>query len=242
MPAPDYQRPFSHEDFRGYFQWTEELTNALVGVKLYHACHKKTLLKALDQCYLDLRSEWSIDLPEHGVCSVPGTWTGLNFYHRGNKYGPFLIQFPLSMLNGKQFIVFRRTDAMRHRHFFVQYEARIPIYSFKGEEWRTVDPKTYFEEDIVDGLNMKNHSIYDILVTQRLPLGEAIISAVAHPDCISKKCSGSSLEENQDELSHIGRSEIERHLANSDFYQALIRRFPDAVGKSITVRKPGRRR
>jgi hypothetical protein len=81
---PDYKRPFCTEDFRGYFKWTNSFTKMLSG-NLYHACHLDELTDILkDEC-LDLRSKWSLKLPAHGLYSVPGSWTGLNYFNRGNN-------------------------------------------------------------------------------------------------------------------------------------------------------------
>lgn len=121
---PEYQRPFEQSDFRGYFEWTPELTSKLSGINLHHACHEDELKKFLKHNCLTLKSNWSLKLPEHGECKIPGVWTGLNYYNDGNKYGPLLIIFPLTVLNNCNFMVFRRKDAdSRKRYFFVQYEA-----------------------------------------------------------------------------------------------------------------------
>jgi len=131
MTLSDYQRPFDPIDFRGYFTWSKKLSKKLNGEYLYHACHWDELKNIIKKNSLPLRSRWAIDLPEHGVCAVPGVWCGLNYFYNRNHYGPFLIRFPLSVLEGKQFIAFRRGDkSERHRYFFVQYDAKIPIYSF----------------------------------------------------------------------------------------------------------------
>jgi hypothetical protein len=120
MAEPEYKRPFSPQDFRGYFTWDRDLSNHLSG-SLYHACHQGELLRILRHEQLALRSKWSITLPEHGTCDVPGVWTGLNYFHAGNRYGPFVIEFPISVLNSRGFMAFRRKDTDRNRYFFVQY-------------------------------------------------------------------------------------------------------------------------
>jgi hypothetical protein len=145
MELPDYKRAFDQPDFRGYFKWTLNLSRAFGG-SLYHACHKDELIEILDNGQLDLRSTWSLNLPNHGKWSPPGVWVGLNYFQaRGNFYGPLLFKFPMSVLNGRHFMVFRRTGD-RHRIFFIQYEARIPIYSFDKNLWRQVDPEHYLHE------------------------------------------------------------------------------------------------
>ena len=108
MNKPDYQRAFNAEDFRGYFTWDKQLTTML-GSFLYHACHKDEINKVLKTDELALRSEWSLIHPEFGEWSSPGVWCGLNYFNQGNYYGPFLISFPLTVLDGRTFMVFRRT-------------------------------------------------------------------------------------------------------------------------------------
>ena len=119
---------------------------------------------------LGLRGSWSLHLPQHGLWKAPGVWTGLNYYVNGNHYGPFVLEFPLSILNGKHFMVFRRTTG-RQRHFFVQYEAHIPIYSFGTTLWRSVNPFHYFE-------NAGVGAIWDIILTEPIPIDDASINPV----------------------------------------------------------------
>src|ERR1051326_7646493 len=186
---PDYQRAFSTQDFRGYFKWKKSLSAALGGY-LYHACHEQELVNLLTKNQLRLRSQWGIRLPEHGECTVPGVWTGLNRYRHGNYYGPFLLKFPIEVLDGKHFICFRRQGEDRERHFFVQYEAMIRIFNFEGNVWRTVNPRHYFKRED-DGLYLKTGAIYDIVLTQPIPLEYAkAIIAIDHPKCIPSKCRG----------------------------------------------------
>ena len=236
---PDYKRPFSVQDFRGYFTWSASLSQNLNG-HLYHACHEDELLDVLKSECLNLRSNWAIDLPVHGTCEVRGTWTGLNFYTNGNKYGPFLIQFPVSVLNGKQFMVFRRVGD-RHRHFFVQYEAMIPIYSFEENKWRKVNAEHYFDEDDILGLSLKPRAIYDIILTQPLSLKRAVIRTVDHPDCIARKCDGASASISAERLSEISKTEFRKALRSSDWYREFIKQFPDLVGAEVTLPASPRR-
>ena len=135
MGEPNCKRAFDASDFRGYFTWSHSLSKELGG-NLYHACHEKELRAVLADQSLGLRSDWSLNLPGRGPWKAPGVWCGLNYFHRVNRYGPFLIEFPISVLNGRTFMLFRRSGDDRRRYFLVQYEAKIPIYEFKGELWR----------------------------------------------------------------------------------------------------------
>src|SRR4051812_12252843 len=102
---PDYQRHFSEEDFRGYFTWTSKHSKSYGG-SLYHACHEDELDAVLDVGALTMRSTWQMKLPKHGLCTMPGVWTGLNDFDCDNFYGPCLLKFPIKVLNGRQFMVF----------------------------------------------------------------------------------------------------------------------------------------
>ena len=135
MPLlPDYKRPFDQPDFRGYFRWSARLSRALGG-QVYHACHEDELEQIIEAGQIALRSEWQLKLPKHGTWSAPGVWVGLNYFHAGNNYGPCVIKLPIATLDGCNFMVFRREAAVRNRYFFVQYESRIPIFSFGKNLW-----------------------------------------------------------------------------------------------------------
>jgi len=188
MTQPGYRRPFEQSDFRGYFRWPSTLTRQ-IGGPLYHACHRDELKIILADGKLRLRSKYSLILPKHGLWSARCAWVGLNYFRDGNYYGPFLIALPLSVLNGRQFMVFRRKDGNRWRYFFVQYEAHIPIYRFGNNLWRKVDPYSYFMESD-DTVDLKPGGIYDITITEPAEIDEARIEAVDHPLCISGKCNG----------------------------------------------------
>lgn len=231
---PPYQRPFEQADFRGYFTWTARLTKDLGG-SLYHACHEDELSEALDDDLLQLRSEWKIKLPMHGLWKAPGIWTGLNYFHNGNYYGPFLIELPLAHLNNRRFMAFRRTGGGRYRVFFVQYEARIPIYSFGKKTWREVRPEAYFDKNGKDGITLKPRAIYDILLTDPLPLAHASISGTTHVRCISGKCKGMSRQETSAIITRIARRRFKAFLRDSDQYRQFIRRYPDLEGQEITL-------
>lgn len=234
MTEPDYKRNFDVSDFRGYFKWTKKLTKALGGY-LYHACHKDELIDILDEDSLILRSHWALKLPTHGVCKVPGVWTGLNYFSNGNFYGPFLLKFPLKILNGKSFIAFRRKSD-RHRYFFVQYESRIPIYSFKGKEWRKVKCEAYFDSNSNNGLMHKSGAIYDVILTSKVPLEYVEVSAVKHPSCIPDKCQGMNLTEAKNELKKIAL----KHIKEEIFYDKILRqyskKFPDISGSVLKLK------
>ncbi len=231
---PDYKRPFDTEDFRGYFKWTKTFSKKL-NCNLYHACHLKELKNTIDKDLLDLRSKWSLKLPTHGLYSVPGSWAGLNYFSRGNNYGPFLITFPISSLNDRSFMVFRRKGTDRHRHFFVQYESKIPIYSFGKKLWRTVKPSSYFKESGKKSLDLKRGAIYDIVITEPLPLRNATIEGVNHPQCIPEKCDGMKKRKSTKVLTRLAKKHFRQHLKTSRFYKRFIEQYPDLEGEKITL-------
>lgn len=227
MKEPDYKRAFETEDFRGYFTWTKKLSE-LHGGNLYHACHRDELEEVLANEELGLRSQWSLQLPQHGLWHAPGVWTGLNYFQKGNLYGPFVLEFPLSVLHGKHFMVFRRTGG-RKRYFFVQYEARIPIYSFGKKLWRKVDPYGgYFKK-------RDSTAIWDIVLTQPLSIKDAIIKPVNHPKCISEKCNGSTVGSNRRALKEIASLEFTNWLKTNVEYAAFLERFRVAEGLSVEL-------
>lgn len=232
MTEPDYKRRFDVSDFRGHFKWTKKMTKDLGG-SLYHACHKNELLKILKKDSLVLRSHWSLKLPTHGVCKVPGVWTGLNYFVHGNHYGPFLIKFPLSALNGKSFIAFRRKGE-RHRYFFVEYEARIPIYSFKGDSWRRVNSKVYFDSS-TNGLHLKDGAIYDVVLTTEIPLKKMQVEPVHHPKCISGKCSGVSKREARKMIEKIALCYVREKIYNDGILDGFVNIFPDLEGLTLNI-------
>ena len=231
---PDYKRPFSTEDFRGYFKWKKSFSNKL-SCNLYHACHFDELTDIVDDEELGLRSEWSLHLPVHGLYSAPGTWTGLNYFNAGNHYGPLLIKFPLSVLNGRSFMAFRRKGTDRHRHFFVQYEARIPIYSFEEKIWRTVNPAKYFRSNNDGSLALKVGAIYDIIITFPISLRRATIKGVQHPYCVSRKCDGMTSGESRILVKKLARRKFKEYLKDTRFYERFIERFPDIKGEKIRL-------
>lgn len=234
MTEPDYKRHFDVCDFRGYFKWTRKLTRKLGG-NLYHACHEDELVDILDNDSLVLRSQWSLKLPSHGVCEVPGVWTGLNYFNTGNHYGPFLIEFPLSVLNGKSFIAFRRKTG-RHRYFFVQYESRIPIYSFKGKSWRKVNSEFYFDSSTKNSLTLRNNAIYDIILTNEIPLKKVEIIPVRHPKCIPSKCNGMSKSETRKALRKIALRHIRDEINYDEVMKPYTKKFPDITGANLELK------
>jgi hypothetical protein len=229
---PDYQRAFDQPDFRGYFRWTAKLSDALGG-SVYHACHKDELKEILDAGEVDLRSEWALRLPKHGEWSAPGVWVGLNYFANGNFYGPLLIKFPISILNGRHFMVFHR-QGDRKRYFFVQYEARIPIYSFGRELWRKVNPEYYFDKS-GKSVSKKNGAIYDIVLTNALDLDDYAVKAVEHPKCISGKCGGTAYSTNEKVLLGIAKRQAKQMFAESARVQGLLEQFPCLEGQLVKL-------
>ena len=237
MTLPDYKRPFDPGDFRGYFTWTKKLSRKLTGEYLYHACHYSELTEIIEKNRLSLRSSWAIDLPEHGICDVPGVWCGLNYFANGNHYGPFLIQFPLAVLEGKQFIAFRRGGrSERNRYFFVQYDAMVPIYSFKGDIWRQVNAEAYFAKNDNNTLSKKIGGIYDIVLTSQITLdGSVSISSVNHDKCIPGKCSGARRVKSRKKLREFAKNILKKELMNTDIIEKAIEKYPDIEGEILEI-------
>ncbi|HMQ16904.1 MAG TPA: hypothetical protein PKC49_13110 [Phycisphaerae bacterium] len=234
MSLPAYKRPFEADDFRGYFTWSQALTEKL-GDSLFHACHEAEAKNFLSEGTIGVRSTWRLVLPGGKQWECPGTWCGLNYFHNGNRYGPILFEIPLEIMSGRTFMVFRRTDD-RHRYFFVQYEAQIPIFEFKGELWRKVNPAKYFDEATFGkGLSMKPGAIYDIVITTPLALSGASVRGVAHPKCVPEKCSGWPLEKSRAAVRAMGLRELHQALFQGDVYRQLAERFPDIIGLEITL-------
>lgn len=236
MPTEaDYKRPFSPKDFRGYFTWSKKFSDTL-SVDLYHACHEEELLTILNDNQLPLRSEWSIRLPEHGICKVPGVWTGLNKFVNGNYYGPFLLKFPVRVLIGRKFMAFRREVEERNRYFFVQYEAQIPIFSFKGKVWRRVDPRSYFNEHEEGAYSCVSTCIYDIVLTESIPFNKSIsVRGVSHPKCISGKCKTMTHSKARKRMVAIAGTEFERRLDEKGVLKKMRERFPDLEDEVIKI-------
>jgi hypothetical protein len=230
---PDYKRPFDQPDFRGYFRWTAKLSRSLGG-HVYHACHAEELSQYVTEGELALRSEWQLRLPKHGTWSAPGVWVGLNYFYSGNKYGPCLIEFPIRILNGRSFMVFQRIGTERKRYFFVQYESRIPIFSFGKNLWRTVNPEYYFNKS-KGRVTMRAGAIYDIVLTLPLPLTDYTIQAVNHPRCISGKCSGTSTPQSQKIVHLIASAQARQVLTESSEIQDLLQRFPCLEGRKVKL-------
>lgn len=234
---PEYQRPFAQKDFRGYFRWTDSLSRRLGG-SLYHACHEDELDEILDAGELPLRSKWELRLPEHGLWSVPGVWCGLNdFGVKGNYYGPCLIRFPVSVLRGRNFMVFQRQDEERGRYFFVQHESGIPIYSFNDQSWRTVNAEYYFAK-AKGKLYRKDKAIYDIVLTQPLPLTDYTVRGMDHPHCISRKCGCCNSGESDKIIRRVGLARAQQILNSCEPLQALLTHLPCLDGQKITLEQP----
>jgi hypothetical protein len=97
---PDCRRPFQNDDFRGFLTWGSDLT-ARIGGRFYHACHEDEAKTTLDEGFLGLRSMYYITHPFYGRCDAPCVWCGLNYFHKGNLFGPVLLSFPLKRLAGR---------------------------------------------------------------------------------------------------------------------------------------------
>lgn len=232
MSEPEYMRPFDAADFRGYFTWDKTLTN-LLGGELYHACHEEELEEIIETNQLVLRSTWALIHPEYGLWDSPGVWCGLNFFHNYNRYGPFLISFPLKVLNGRTFMVFRRTKD-RKRYFFVEYEAMIPIFKKNGKLWRKVKASKYFDDN--DGeLVLKNQAIYDLVITRHIQLHDGNIKAVEHQKCIPKKCNGRAKYISQEKIHEIAKLEFKTIVNSSSEIQRIIEKYPSFEFENISL-------
>ncbi|PGT81541.1 hypothetical protein [Bacillus sp. AFS040349] len=233
MGMPDYKRPFHSDDFRGYFTWTEELTNRFAGSYFYHACHQDELEDILVNRKLILRSEWSLEHPMFGQWTSKGVWVGLNAFHNGNYYGPFVLKFPIRLLNGKRFMAFRRKGD-RDRYFFVQYETDIPLFDKNGNAWRRIKPSVYFNDN--DGeLSRKEKAIYDFILTSEIFIGDAEIDVENHPKCISQKCNGARKSESRKLLKQIAQEEFEKRFIESPRMRKFLRQFPIMEGRDVTL-------
>jgi len=132
-------------------------------------------------------------------------------------------------------MAFRRQGDDRDRHFFVQYEALIPIFSFEGEVWRRVRPQSYFTRN-GENLDLKAGAIYDVVLTETVSLDQAkAIYAVAHPKCIPGKCSGITKLRASARMTHIAGEEFLRRLKVSGIIRQMIKKFPDIEGNTIAV-------
>jgi hypothetical protein len=234
VTVTDYTRPFEQKDFRGYFTWTDLLCDRLGG-SLYHGCHEDELAAALEADELPLRSKWKITLQGHkSPWTANGVWCGLNnFGALGNFYGPCLFSFPISVLSGRKFMVFRRTDSDgRERHYFVQHESPIPIFSFAGLSKRLVNPEFYFQKQS-NRLWLKNRAIYEIILTEPLPLAECEVHGVSHPRCIPGKCGRSSLNDSYTTVQRVGLKRARSIILKSPEMQSLFKKLPWLSRKKI---------
>jgi hypothetical protein len=229
---PSWQRPFENEDFRGYFTWGSDLT-ARIGGSIYHACHEDEARMAFVEGQLGLRSTYSITHPSYGLCSAPCVWCGLNYFNNGNQYGPVLLKFPLKRLDGRTFMVFWR-NVNRHRFFFVQYEAHIPVFVREGKPDRRVDPAHYFRNQ-GKSLWLKDRAIYDVVLTQAVGMVGIQVEGTRHPACIPKKCRGLELTRAQAVVAKLGRTAVDAHLRSDLQLRRLLRRFPLLQGTEVRL-------
>jgi hypothetical protein len=196
----------------------------------YHACHREELDTILEEDQLGLRSTWKIMLPGHSdAWKVEGVWCGLNnFGALGNYYGTCLLSFPIAVLRGRKFMVFRRNDG-RDRVFFVQHASPLPIFSFRAKSGliskRVVHPEYYFDQ-IAGEYSLKRGTIYDLVLTQPLSLDECEVHGTNHPRCIPSKCSCSSLSSSCDIVHRAGLKQARRVIRQSPEIQKLLKRIP----------------
>lgn len=233
--VPDWLRPFHQDDFRGFFTWDAELTERL-DRRLYHACHVDEARTILAEKQLGLRSQWSLEHPTFKKRTVLGVWCGLNHYANGNRYGPVLFSFPLTGLNGRTFMVFRREGADRNRYWFVQYEAGFPIFTHDDDPDRRVKPSSYFDDGKKGALWLKKGAIYEIVLTHPVKLKGSRVEGTNHPPkCIPGKCQGVDAKGAEAVVNDLARELVEAHLAEDRSIQRLLRRFPALAGMTIKL-------
>ena len=69
---PAYKRPFTADEFRGYFTWTGDTSKLFKNRWVNHACHQEELRRYLKSGKLLLRSEWAMDVPGHAAQELQG--------------------------------------------------------------------------------------------------------------------------------------------------------------------------
>ena len=229
VAAPAYQRPFTATDFVGYFTWTKQTTELFSRKRIWHACHRKQLERFLLRGKLTLRSKCEFELPVIENWTVKSVWVGMRSYSDRNFYGPFQIQLPVSVLNGRRFAAFRREDEKdRQRLFLFQYEAEIPIFRFKKNPWRTVKPETLLKESDSD-------TVWELVLTAAVSLAQARIRPTGHPHCISKRCGGSTTGTNRKVLDSVIQAEFQRRFTKCPEYLRFAELFPNAEGLTVTL-------
>jgi hypothetical protein len=186
--------PFIPKEFAGHFRWDTRLSARLGGL-LYHGCHESDLANALAENALPLRSDWAVELPEFGNWTAEGVWAGLNAYFGlWNYFGPCLVTLPVNVLNGHQFLVFRRPSSDRRSVYtFVQHDSPLPVYLGSKEVWREVCPDEFFQLAEA-GLKHRSDDGYRVVLTTSLPLKGASIQGVPHPQCEYEGCIGATAE------------------------------------------------
>jgi len=132
-------------------------------------------------------------------------------------------------------MLFRREGGGRNRYFFVQYEAKIPVYSFKDNSWQKVNPDYYFRESGDEKLTMQVGAIYDIILTEPISIKGATIQGVKHPKCIPGKCKGITIKKSREIVTKIAKRKFRERLKKTIVYQDFVSRFPDLEGEEIRL-------
>src|SRR4051794_21193790 len=109
---PNFDSPFTFDELRGYFRWSSDLSRLLAASNrwMYHACHEDHLKRFDKANEMWLRSRFNVDTGdeiERHECS----WLSLqpwHLTHGHNHFGPWTIQLPIDLLEGRTFYVFRR--------------------------------------------------------------------------------------------------------------------------------------
>jgi hypothetical protein len=183
--------PFGPEEFEGHFRWDARLSKRLGGL-LYHGCHENDLADALEAKALPPRSDWAVELPEFGTWTAKGVWAGLNdYFGQSNRFGPCLVTLPVKVLEGHQFLVFRRPSSERRSVYtFVQHDSPLPVYLGSKERWREASLDKVFSR-----LKPRGDDGYHVLLTTPLPLTGAAVKGVQHPACGYEGCAGATAEQ-----------------------------------------------
>lgn len=253
--ARPYDRPFSlTERFLGYFTWVEAFSEFLGEYAgIHHGCHEDELQEALAEDALQPRSVWSTELSDGSIIRRAGVWCTFNYYGsspKGNRFGPFLLDFPCRLLEGRRFALIQRSDPDRARYTFVQHEEDQPLLP-TDPVWSVADPKAAWEEKH-DG------AIRDLILTTPLPLTGVRITPIVHRECAPGKCSGPRGQRyGREILNAIGMPKVQAILKASPQYTdgmtveevpglllllpeylALVRRFPDLASERLTLPSP----
>lgn len=105
----------------------------------------------------------------------------------------------------------------------------LPVFGFqKGSRvisMREVNPGHYFDK-AADEYCLKSSTIYDLVLTQPLPLDDCEIHGANHPRCISGKCECSNLPTSYESVRRAGLKQARRIIRNSPEIRKLLETMP----------------